>query len=320
MEGKSPEKAARLQGSYSKPDTERRYVQLAPESIVAAAESLGISNLAPNVSRALAEDATYRVREVASLCALMLRHGKRRRLSVKDMNRALGLMGVEPVLGQGGGGEVSSGQVFQHLPEGELFIERDGEVDLGEATMLPWHGEELKLEVSPSWLAVEGAPPPGTEGATGLSPALHQYYTALTSCVLGDSEDLATTILRDVRTNTKLAPLLPFLVTFIRTGMKRHSDKPGVNTRILRLLSALFSNPHLNLSPKPYLSHLVSALCSHLPPPPPGDRPADDHPLPHPHHSAPRSALRLHPGPGSPPVGHRRQPASGNYFLTDKDC
>ena len=243
-------------------DTERRYVQLAPESVSVAGESIGLSNVPAPVCRALAEDASYRVREVASLAALLLRHGRKRKLGVVDMNRALKWCGVGPVLGQGGGTEVAASQCFHHLPDGDIFVEREVEVQLVEEALGTGSAslnEEQKLEVNASWLAVEGAVTPGTE-SSGLSPALIQYYTSLVSCILGDSELLCSTILKDVRTNPKLAPLIPYLVTFIRQGLKRYPNKPQLNTRILRLLSSLFYNPYLNLSPKPHLSHLVTAL------------------------------------------------------------
>ena len=243
-------------------ETERRYVQLAPESVSVAGESIGLSNVPAPVCRALAEDASYRVREVASLAALLLRHGRKRKLGVADMNRALKWCGVSPVLGQGCGTEVAASQCFQHLPEGDIFVDREVEVQLVEEALGTGSAslnEEQKLEVNASWLAVEGAVTPGTEGS-GLSPALIQYYTSLVSCLLGDSELLCSTILKDVRTNPKLAPLIPYLVTFIRQGLKRFPNKPQLNTRILRLLSSLFYNPYLNLSPKPHLSHLVTAL------------------------------------------------------------
>ena len=89
-------------------ETERRYVQLAPESVSVAGESIGLSNVPAPVCRALAEDASYRVREVASLAALLLRHGRKRKLGAADMNRALKWCGVSPVLGQGGGTEVAA--------------------------------------------------------------------------------------------------------------------------------------------------------------------------------------------------------------------
>ena len=253
---KSPEKAGRGGGE------ERRFVQLGPDSVTVAAETIGINNLPVNVARALAEDTSYRVREVTSLAALFLKHSKKRKLSVSDMNLALKWSDVEQVVGQGGGEEVAPSQLFTYLSEGDIFVDRDSELDLVEQSISPTRmcmEQEVRLDVSASWLAVEGAAQPGLEPLT-LSPALVQYYSALVTHVLGDSHKLCTTILRDIRTNTKLAPLLPYLVTFIRQGMKKYPDKPHLTIRLLRLMSALFSNPHINLSPKPYLSHLVTAL------------------------------------------------------------
>ena len=80
------------------------------------------------------------------------------------------------------------------------------------------------------------------------------------SCTLGDSDTLFSTAMRDVSSNGKISPLLTYLITFIRHIMKRFQTKTLLQTRMLRLISAIFSNPLLNLSPKPYLSHLVTAL------------------------------------------------------------
>ena len=38
----------------------------------------------------------------------------------------------------------------------------------------------------------------------------------------------------------------------------------NANWYTCRLISAVFSNPHLNLAPKPYLSYLVSTLLSSI--------------------------------------------------------
>jgi hypothetical protein len=46
---------------------EKKYVQLSPDSVCHLAESVGLSNLNPVVARALAEDASYRCRELASV-------------------------------------------------------------------------------------------------------------------------------------------------------------------------------------------------------------------------------------------------------------
>ena len=55
---------------------ERRYVHLDPETVLNVAESLGISNLGTNVAKELAEDATFRLREVADVCSRFLRHSR----------------------------------------------------------------------------------------------------------------------------------------------------------------------------------------------------------------------------------------------------
>ena len=55
---------------------ERRYVHLAPEMINNVAESLGINNLAPGVAKELAEDVTYRLREISDVCSQFLRHSR----------------------------------------------------------------------------------------------------------------------------------------------------------------------------------------------------------------------------------------------------
>ena len=144
-----------------------------------------------------------------------------------------------------------------------------------------------RLTITASWLHVEGGDSPA------LSGALQQYYRAVVTNTLGDSEQLCVTILRDVASKGKIAPLLPYLITFIRQAMKRFPTKSLLQTRMLRLISAIFSNPQLNLSPKPYLSHLVTALlttvlCQDV---------SSVDPRQH------------HPQPGALPVGHPGEPA-----------
>jgi hypothetical protein len=53
--------------SNVKSKEEKKYVQLSPDTVLHLAESVGLSNLNPSVARALAEDASYRCRELASV-------------------------------------------------------------------------------------------------------------------------------------------------------------------------------------------------------------------------------------------------------------
>ena len=99
---------------------------------------------------------------------------------------------------------------------------------------------------------------------SNITQTLLKYYQALTNIILGDSEELFRMMISDVRTNPKIGSLLPWLVSFIRNGMQRHCENKTLMFRLLSLLQAVFSNSSLNLSPKPYLSHLVTALLSSL--------------------------------------------------------
>ena len=65
---------------------------------------------------------------------------------------------------------------------------------------------------------------------------------------------LFQTIYDDIQSNSKIGALLPSLVSFIRTGMQRHCDNQTLVGRLLCLIQALFNNPMLNLTPKPYVS------------------------------------------------------------------
>ena len=73
----------------------KMFAQISPETVNLIAETLGITSstqgssaaLDPKVTRALAEDASYRVREVVNLAAQILKHSKRRRLTTTDLNK-----------------------------------------------------------------------------------------------------------------------------------------------------------------------------------------------------------------------------------------
>jgi len=93
-------------------------------------------------------------------------------------------------------------------------------------------------------------------------------------------------VLDDVSSNSKISKLLPLYVSFVRSGIQRTGSRSVLLRRFLRFISALFSNPYLNFSPKPYvrrkmlillitlsalqLSHLVTGLLSSLIPDRPG--------------------------------------------------
>ena len=53
--------------STSKKEDNKKYVQMSPDTVSMLAESVGISGIGGGVSRALAEDVSYRCRELANV-------------------------------------------------------------------------------------------------------------------------------------------------------------------------------------------------------------------------------------------------------------
>ena len=256
---------------------EKQYIQISPETVDLIAETVGITNLEPSTAIGLAEDASYRCREVVNICGQLLRHAKRRKLTTKDVNEALELYDAEPVLGH----DVVEPATYTMLKNNTEHIENQNILYVPDEKLLDLRSYALAPSppivgtepcIKASWLCVEGHYYPENEDAkpidfpqqANVTPALMQYYSTIISVTLGDSQSMMDTLTKDLEINAKICTLLPFIVSFIRTGMQKHCENKVLMRRLLSLLQSLFTNPSLNLSPKPYLSHLVTALLSSL--------------------------------------------------------
>ena len=141
-----------------RPTEERRYVQLAPETVINAAESIGISGLGAPAAKALAEDTTYRLREIADLCSQFLRHSRKRTLTTDIFNRALKCKSMPPVIGHKKPRcSPDAGLEFTYVPEAEVFVNSDMEINLvSEALQTPGIQGDQSIAVHASWLALQG--------------------------------------------------------------------------------------------------------------------------------------------------------------------
>ncbi|EGI69529.1 hypothetical protein G5I_01819 [Acromyrmex echinatior] len=78
----------------------RRYAMLSTEWVSAIGEELGMHPLPDPLLKRLAEDASYRLREVLHKCVTRLRHSKRKRLTSMDVNAVItSLCDADPVFG-----------------------------------------------------------------------------------------------------------------------------------------------------------------------------------------------------------------------------
>ena len=201
-----------------------------------------------------------------------MRHGKKKKLTAQDMERALKWYDAPPTFGhQYNPTEQNYVQAPDATrPQETLFAPEESVVDLYDYSLDTLLDEEQAddtgLSCEAAWVAVEGTAIDDHQQEltcsskvdyplpSDLSQPLLHYYTALVGVILSDSNhDIRKTMLEDVQSNSKIGPIIPFLVTFIGNGMQRHNDNPILIARLLTLLEAIFINPHLNLSPKPYV-------------------------------------------------------------------
>ncbi|XP_038158457.1 TAF6-like RNA polymerase II p300/CBP-associated factor-associated factor 65 kDa subunit 6L [Cyprinodon tularosa] len=237
---------------------ERRFAEVSRDSVKLMAESTGV-DLADDVAALLAEDVCYRLREAAQTSSQFMRHAKRRKLTVEDVNRALRWSNVEAVCGYG----AQDALPFRSVKEGELFFVDDREINLIElalATNIPKGCAETMVRVNVAYLDGKGnVEPQGTvpSAVQTLSDDLLKYYQQITRAILGEDPHLMKTALLDLQSNSKIAALLPYFV-YVISGVKSVSHDLEQLNRLLHMVKSLVQNPYLYLGS--YVRSLVSSV------------------------------------------------------------
>ncbi|KAM8940540.1 TAF6-like RNA polymerase II p300/CBP-associated factor-associated factor 65 kDa subunit 6L [Pelodytes ibericus] len=226
---------------------DRRYVELCQDSVRLTAESVGLE-VTDEVAALLAEDVCYRLRELTQFSAQSLRHSRRRRLTVEDLNRALRWSNIEAVCGHGSPDAVT----YRSIRDGDCHCAEDKDINLVElalATNIPNGTAETAVRVHVSYLDGKGnLEPQGTVPAavSVLTDDLLKYYQHVTRAVLGDDLQLMKVALQDLQTNPKIAALLPYFV-YVVSGVKSVSHDLEQLSRLLQLVRSLLWNPFLYL-------------------------------------------------------------------------
>ncbi|XP_070577903.1 TAF6-like RNA polymerase II p300/CBP-associated factor-associated factor 65 kDa subunit 6L [Ptychodera flava] len=248
-------------------DQPRKFAQITKESVKMYAESAGVDGLSDDAAVLLAEDVCYRLRQATQASSQYMKHAKRKKLTSEDFNRALKWLDVEPIYGYGSQDPLP----FRATKDADLYFTEDKEVNLPEIAMdskIP--ASAGKTIVKAHWLAVEGVQK-AKEGQTGaqgkrnghvqaptLSDDLLKYYEHITKAILGSDEEVMKVALDDLRTNSKVSSLLPYLVNFVSVSVKRISHDLGQLTKLLHIVTSITYNSVLYLGP--YLIQLVSGV------------------------------------------------------------
>ena len=137
------------------------------ESVKVMAESINIGTLPEEAAREIAEEVTYRLRQLTQDAAKLMHHGKRAKLACEDVDQALRMTGQEPLYGFQAGEHIP----FRFTSGGgrDLHFLEDKELDLSELVT----GQLPKIPVSASlrahWLAIDGVQPAIPENPPPMS-------------------------------------------------------------------------------------------------------------------------------------------------------
>ncbi|XP_012154259.1 transcription initiation factor TFIID subunit 6 isoform X2 [Megachile rotundata] len=134
---------------------------LSQESIKVIAESIGVGNFPDEAAKDLAEDVSYRLKEIIQDAAKFMRHGKRQRMTTYDIDHALKIKNIEPTYGFFAKDHIP----FRFASGGgrELHFVEEKEIDLNEVISMSsgqtWPKLPLEITLRAHWLCIDGVQP-----------------------------------------------------------------------------------------------------------------------------------------------------------------
>ncbi|GAA97952.1 uncharacterized protein L969DRAFT_106010 [Mixia osmundae IAM 14324] len=127
------------------------------DSVKDVAESCGIANLSDEVAAALATDVEYRLHELVEESLKFMRHAKRTKLRVDDIDYALKARNVEPLYGF----RTNTPLAFRKTTTatGTVYYVEDEEIDLNRILHAQLPPAPRDVSYTAHWLAIEGVQP-----------------------------------------------------------------------------------------------------------------------------------------------------------------
>lgn len=241
------------------------FATLTKESVRMMAETVGHCNLPDDAAGALAEDVSYRLREVVIKSAGYMKNAKRRRMFPDDFNHALRDSDVQPISGCGA---LAEAVVFRQTREGDVHFLEDADITLNNLVYSSYVPKHLgHTSVKAHWMAVEGMHRMSGAAQQTLHskaavktdlPELMQFYSEITKSLVGSNTTTVKLALMELSTNYCVPALLPYFINFVANGVKAVSHDVTKLTLLMRTVDSLIHNPAVFM--EPHLGVLVKAV------------------------------------------------------------
>ncbi|KAH9813789.1 TATA box binding protein associated factor-domain-containing protein [Melampsora americana] len=268
-------------------------------SVKDVAESLGIGNLSDEAANALAADLEFRLNQIIEESIKFMRHAKRTKLMVEDVDYALRAKNIEPLWGFASTDTLSFRRTTSTA--GNLYFVDDEEIDLTKIVNAQLPPIPRETSYTAHWLAVEGVQPaiPQNPSASELknhpafpaylsasrsdskhddepkkmsinqhlSRELRLYFDRVTSAASSDDQRAKNAALASLSGDPGLHQLVPYLVQFVAekiTHTLTSTSSPSLSSLrdSIHILESILSNPHLYL--EPYLHQILPSILTCL--------------------------------------------------------
>lgn len=226
--------------SIANDNNSRRYAMLSTEWISAIGEELGMHPLPDPLLKRLAEDASYRLREVLHKCVTRLRHSKRKRLTSMDVNAVItNLCDADPILG-------ASESMPEYHTEAKVYVPNESIINLAHQINDPLNLSQTNVPLLQDNEICDKK----------LSEARINYAKRALKTLFNGSQKTFQVLLNDCATNAHLGDegVIDKLISIARSTLILNSAQyTRVSIRTCELIIAITSN-----SEAVYPYHLIS--------------------------------------------------------------
>lgn len=128
--------------------------QISHVSVLTIAESIGISNLSDLAAKELADDISYKLKQIVQDGQKFMHHAKRDKLCLQDIDQSLKIRNIEPQYGF-----VTKDFIPFRFASGggrELHFQEEKDLDLNDVLLSAPPKAPLEVSLRTHWLCVDG--------------------------------------------------------------------------------------------------------------------------------------------------------------------